>query len=286
MRSRFIAALALSSLGCGDLHEETIAYDPRFGHWTKMDMYAPTTGTLRPAVMIVHGGGWRLFHKERYTVTGRRLARAGYVAFSVEYRLVPEGRFPNAVHDVACALAYIQNHADELGVDPNRIATLGYSAGAHLTALVAVANTHPTMAPDCAEGTPAKPAAVISAAGPADLIGLADVGIVEAFVGGTVAAVQATYIVASPITHVTPDDPPFLLIHGTHDVFVPFEQSVQMREELRADGVEAELLAIRGSGHIINSTDDLGEVGAEAIPDTPEAWIAIDDFLARHIGRP
>ncbi len=236
--------------------------------------------------MLVHGGAWKYNHKEMYRSVGRRLARAGYVAASVEYRLVPEGVFPKAAQDVGCALAYLQNHADELGLDPTRLVAMGYSAGGHLVSLVATANDDPGIAPDCVEGTPDKPTGVVSGAGPQDMAALADFRPVVDFMGGTLAEEPEAYALASPVTHVGPDDPPFLFVHGSHDALVPHGQSTRMRDLLRAEGVEADLLYLRGSGHVLNAADDSSELAVSLLTDSPEAWIAISDFLERTVGRP
>lgn len=251
-----------------------------------MDLFLPDDGRLHPAVVYYHGGAWRWFHKERFRTVGRRLVEAGYVAASVEYRLVPEGRFPNAVRDGACALSFVQNHAAELGVDPTRIAVMGYSAGAQISALVAVAPAHAAFTADCAEGPPSAPQAVISVAGPMDMFQLNDVAIVEDYLGGSPTSVPTVYSLASPISHVTADDPPFLFIHGTRDLLVPIENSTDMRDTLAAVGVEASLLEMRGSGHVVNFTDDAANLGILAPFDSLEAWIAITDFLDRTIGAP
>jgi acetyl esterase/lipase len=281
-----MALVSLMATSCAAVEERTIVYDTRYGESTSMDVFTPGGTALRPTVVIVHGGGWRLFHKERYRGVARRLARSGYVAVSVEYRLVPDGQFPNAAHDVACALAYVQNHASELGADPNRIVMLGYSAGAHLASLIATGNEDPGLAPSCSEGTPYKPAGVVSGAGPQDMFSLAQVGVVSDFLGGTPTTKANAYALASPITHVSADDPPFLFIHGSRDLLVPIEQALEMRDELEAVGVETSFLTLRGSGHIVNPSDDDASLDVATIIDSPEAWIAIMDFLDRTIGTP
>lgn len=272
--------------GCQAPVERTVVYDPRFGGSTSMDLYLPDASEPRPGVMLVHGGAWKYNHKEMYRSVGRRLARAGYVAASVEYRLVPDGVFPKAAQDVGCALAYLQNHADELGLDPSRVVAMGYSAGGHLVSLVATANDDPGIAPDCIEGTPRKPTGVISGAGPQDLADLADFRPVIDFMGGTLEELPDAYALASPVNHASPDDPPFLFVHGSHDSLVPHRQSTWMRDLLRAQGVEADLLYLRGSGHVLNPADDASELSVSLLTDSPEAWIAISDFLERTVGRP
>lgn len=288
MRSLGWIAVVLWGLvaGCQAHEERTVAYDDRYGGSTTMDLYLPAGERERPAIMMVHGGSWRHFDKDRYRAVARRLARSGFVTASINYRLVPAGAFPNAVHDVACALAYLQNHAADLHIDPARIVVMGYSAGAHLGSLVAVAPDELALWPDCDEGVPDRPAGVISGAGPMDIGGLPDVRAVREFMGGSEEERPAAYALASPVTHPSPDDPPFLFVHGAFDLFVPTGQSERMRDLLRAEGVGADLLELAGTGHLFNPTDDAAALGIALATDAPEAWIAVLDFLDRTVGRP
>ena len=277
----------LALAGCKATVEQEITYDERFGDSTTMDVFLPVDEPMepRPAVMLVHGGSWRYFDRDRYKSVARRLARSGYVTASIDYRLVPAGEFPNAVHDTSCALAYLQNHADELGIDPARIVLIGYSAGAHLSSLVAVADD-PSLMPDCAEGAPSKPAAVISGAGPQDMRTLPDARAVREFMGGSESDLPEAYALASPVSHASADDPPFLFIHGAQDLFVDLDQSEAMRGLLLDQGVEAELLQLAGTGHVFNPSDDATTLGIGLSTDAPEAWIAVMDFLERTVGVP
>jgi len=263
-----------------------VQYDERFER-TKMDVYLPSGDALdRPAILTVHGGAWTYFDNRSYRSVARRFARSGYVVANMNYRLVPDGVFPNSVHDVACALAYMQNHADELGIDPTRIAVMGYSAGAHLATLAAVEPGDPRLAPDCAEGSPLRPAAVVSGAGPTDMRGLSGSSIVRDFMGGRERDIPELYALASPVEHASADDPPMLFVHGRWDLFVPIDQSRTMRDLLRVQGVEANLLELSGTGHVFNPNDDASSLGIALSNDSPEAWAVILDFLDRHIGQP
>jgi acetyl esterase/lipase len=288
IRRPLLFALGLLALaGCEATVEREITYDERFGDSTTMDVFLPVAepGEPRPAVMLVHGGSWRYFDRDRYKAVARRLARSGYVTASIDYRLVPDGAFPNSVHDTGCALAYLQNHADELGIDPGRMVLMGYSAGAHLSSLVAVADD-PILMPDCVEGAPAPPAGVISGAGPQDMRTLPDARAVREFMGGTESERPVAYELASPVTHASADDPPFLFVHGAQDLFVDIDQSEQMRRLLRDEGVEAELLQLAGTGHVFNPSDDASTLGIALSTESPEAWLAVMDFLERTVGGP
>jgi acetyl esterase/lipase len=191
------------------------------------------------------------------------------------------------MRDVACAFARLEERAGEYGIDPARIATMGYSAGGHLVSLLGVASDEPDFQTDCASGPTGAPQAVISGAGPQDLRGWGSADDVVAMVGGSIEELPERWARLSPITHARADAPPFLFIHGTDDWFVPIDQSRQMRDALRAEGVDARLLELAGAGHLTGLGGDAGreELGVIAI-DTPEAWLAIGDFLGDTVGAP
>src|SRR5262249_18414328 len=98
-----------------------------------------------PMLVGVHGGGWQIGDRKFYTHWGSYLAKNGYAVFAVEYRLMKPGfkTHPGAVYDVKAAVQYVRARAGELGLDPNRIALMGDSSGAHLSALVALAGEEP-----------------------------------------------------------------------------------------------------------------------------------------------
>ena len=284
---RVLAVCTAVLAGCTDVVVETdISYDDRFDV-AKLDVYSPPpTAALRPAVLVVHGGGWHEpIERDGMAPHAERLAEAGYVAFNISYRLVPSGgEFPHAVQDVFCALAWVRAHATEYGIDPDRIGALGYSAGGHLVSMLGTAAGDPIVAPDCAAGTTGAVDAVISGAGPQDMTMLPEVENVEAFVGAKKSEDPERYAQASPLSHVAEGAPPFLFIHGDSDWFVDIEHSRQMGEALDRVGTRNRLLAIPGGGHLWNrgasgSTWDL----AISI-DTPQAWAATIDFLDHEIG--
>lgn len=272
-------------VGCAAPREiEDVSYDDRFDR-TRLDLYLPDGEGPHGAVMLIHGGAWRFGDKRQFQRAARRLARSGWAAASVSYRLVPEGRFPRAFQDVACALAFLQTHADDYDIDPDRIVVMGYSAGGHLSSLLGVAWDDPRIAPDCAAGMPGAPAGAIPGAGVHDMRGR-DHAWVRDFLGGSSDEVPETYALASPITQVDPGEPPFLIVTGGADWFVDVDQGRQMRSALRAAGGAADLLTLAGGGHLLNPATDPGDVKIATSLDTPEAWLAVSDFLARTIGEP
>ncbi len=262
-----------------------VSYDDRFGA-TRMDVYRPDDRLVRPAILMIHGGGWSSLDRHTMDQDARRLAGAGYVVANIDYRLVPDGAYPNDVKDCLCALAFMRAHASDYGVDPARVASMGYSAGGHLASMVGVAAGASDVQPDCAAGATGPSVAVVDGAGPADLRTEPQVSTIIDYVGGTLDEVPARYAAASPIAHVAADSPPFLIVNGEDDWFVSDDtQALPMRAALAAAGVETRYLQVPGGGHLWNrgSDADSWEIPLTSI-DTPEAQEAIVDFLDHTIG--
>lgn len=108
------------------------------GNDLKADVYSPIKGKNHPAVLLIHGGGWVSGSKENQQIMGQHLAENGYVAVVANYRLSREAKFPAAVHDLKTALAWMRQNASEFGINSNKIAVLGTSAGAQLATLLGV----------------------------------------------------------------------------------------------------------------------------------------------------
>lgn len=222
----------------------------------RMDASIPEGEGPFPAVIIVHGGGW---------VSGDRrtnvqplfepLSEAGFAWFSISYRLVTNiTQFGVGVGDVEQAIRFVKSHAAEFRISPNRIALAGESAGGQLAAMAA-------LQPDI--GTSVR--AVVAIYAPTDLVSLAKTSTyvpssIRASVSGTPweALVLAGLRQLSPINNVKRDMPPFLLIHGTADSLVPFEQSKAMCDRMRTAGASCELYPVSGGGHGIRWWESTG----------------------------
>jgi acetyl esterase/lipase len=287
--SRSVLAAVLA-VGCNaPIEIDDVSYDDRHGSATTMDFYLPDDGeVLRPTVMFIHGGGWVGGDKSHAINIGPRLARSGYVVASINYRLVPAGVFPNNAIDCICALAFLRAHADEYGIDPDRIAVVGYSAGAHLGGIVGLASDHPELPADCeaAGGQPvAAPASVVAASGAQDMFEfydwVNDKQSVRDIFGGSPTQLPHAYELGSPIWHVRAGAPPFLLMNDAID----FGGIEAMRNALVSAGSDARLLRVAGAAHILVQHDEPGVYEGGMTIETPEAWIAMGDFLARTIGR-
>ena len=214
----------------------------------KLDLYLPT-GTAaapRPAIVVVHGGGWRGGDKQRgqWARIPAQYASDGYVAISVNYRLTGEAPWPAQIEDVKAAVRWLRAHAEKHAVDVDRIGAYGNSAGAHLVSLLGLVKQS-----DGLEGSgphqeqSSMVQAVCASATPTDFLNWREPGAVPERLGRTFLAGPGDTLrdrarQASPITYARGDAPPFFLIHGTADRTVPIGQSDRFAKALRAAGAE------------------------------------------------
>ena len=224
----------------------------------RMDLAWPTTPGPHPMVILLHGGSWTggsrtAMHDDMMTLAGQ-----GYVAASASYRLTTNGRhrFPAAVQDVRCAVRWLRTNAHRFGGDPDRVGAIGFSAGGHLASMLGTASDVSGLDQSCGgAGGSAGVQAVVSHAGPQDLrvVGTytdEQASIVTEFLGAFPGEAPELAALASPIVHVTRGDAAFLLVHGTRDGLVPYAHARRMRDTLRAAGVPATVLTLRGQGHV------------------------------------
>jgi acetyl esterase/lipase len=281
MRWLIIAALVVSA-GCASYELiEDVSYDDRYGERTRMDLYLPDPPIAdAPLIIMIHGGGWRYYSKEALRDQAARIADTGYAVAAINYRLVPEGQYPAMFQDIFCALGYLESRANEYAIDIDRTAVMGYSAGGHLSLMLAMAEPTGDFEPDCPTPPTIRPRAVVSEAGPSDLRLYGSADAIEDLIGGSQSQFPDRYDRASPVTHASPDDPPALLIYGTDDLLVPFEHAEAITDALDDVGVDNRLMKIRGGGHLLNPGADLFETGAPITSSQgPEAWAALMDFL-------
>lgn len=222
----------------------------------KLDLAMPAEGEGPfPAIVCIHGGGWRHGDRKELTKTIEALARRGYVAVSVGYRLAPAAHFPAQIEDCKAAVRWLRANAGRYHVNPDRIGALGFSAGAHLACLVGV-----TRKEDGLEGAGGNPGpssavqAVVSFFGPTDFTNRTwddqlEKAILEPVVGATFADRPDLYRRMSPVTYVTKDAPPFLFFHGIEDKLVTVRHSRALAEKLKAAGVEARVVELEGEAH-------------------------------------
>ena len=232
--------------------ERNVAYLPA-GRMEKADLYFPLTmpkGEKLPAVLIIHGGGWSSGQHDakREINIGSTLARNGYAAMSIDYILSDKRQavWPTNLWDCKTAVRWLRKNADRLGIDPARIGVLGGSAGGQLASMVAL--TKPADGLDPAEPYADFPCDVKCCV---DMYGVADIATFHnvTMLGKTSTEAPDLYRIASPVTYVRSNSPPFLILHGTADTTVNLSQSEKFAEDLQRVGVEHELVIIPKAIH-------------------------------------
>lgn len=234
-----------------------------------LDIYPPDAGrSLRTAVLMFHGGGWRRGDRKMMAPHARLLREDGFTALAIEYRLLGESAWPGAIHDVKAAIRWVRANAADLAIDADRIVLEGFSAGAHLSLLAAGTPDNPAFEGD--GGTPGVSTAVAAVAVfyPPTVF----------YTGETRAsgAVPATALLgddpdpdvahtASPTSHVTASFPPCFMLHGATDQVVPASASFVMYEALRAAGASPDLHIFSRLGHGFGNIAAFREVAAREV---------------------
>ena len=252
----FAALLALVAPAAGaqpsfDVRRD-VEYGTANGKRLLLDAYVPPAGEgRRPAVVMIHGGGWRLGDKASWRPEAERLATKGWVAFSINYRLDEPAVFPAVIDDVQAAVRWVRAQAEEYKVDPARIAAIGESAGGHLAAMLATLGSG---ARD--QGARIRVGAAWSP--PVDLTALAGsrgAGWIGPLLGCNRETCPDRLAQSSPVTHVDGSDAPLYLVSSTEEL-VPLSQSQAMAERLKAAGVEHRLDVYPGNRHALDFRDD------------------------------
>ncbi|HLH72412.1 MAG TPA: alpha/beta hydrolase [Chloroflexota bacterium] len=219
-----------------------IVYSRPSGRELTLDLFLPKHQTGRkPGMIFVHGGGWRGGTPRQFWRQATHLAALGWPGVSISYRFTPEFHFPSQLEDAQAGVRWLRAHADELGVDPNRIGAAGGSAGGHLVALLGTTNV-------VVDRIHSRVQAVVSFNGVFDFPTLMTEDAREprrALLGDDPEAP----IRASPLYHVDENAAPTLLLHGTADVTIPIAQSLAFQQKLQACGVRAELFVAEGAAH-------------------------------------
>jgi acetyl esterase/lipase len=227
-----------------------VEYATAGGQSLVLDVARPKQGSGPfPAVVCIHGGGWRGGDKVSFRPLIHLLAQKGFVAVSVRYRFAPAHPFPAQLEDVKSAVCYLRANAGELNVDPDRIGAMGGSAGGHLALLLGTTEESDGLEGEGNAGHSSAVQAVASLVGSTDLTAEFPPNVQQMLrdlVGGDDRdALQR----ASPIHYLSPDDPPVLLIYGTADPLIPYKQATKMLDACRETGVNVELITIEGGGH-------------------------------------
>jgi acetyl esterase/lipase len=273
-RSRATALLAEQALEAisGDEYEtvhgtrirriRNVAYREVAGRTLRLDIFQPRAqappGARRPAVLQIHGGAWVIGDKrEQGLPLLKYLASQGWVGFNANYRLSPAATWPDHLVDLKHALAWIREHADEYGVDPNFVAVTGGSAGGHLTAMVALTENDPEYQAGI-EGADTSVQAAVPFYGVYDMTNrngrmapeflswFVEPLILKRFIRDE----PELFAKASPLDQVHSGAPPFFIIHGDNDSLAPVDDARDFAKRL---GERSEspvfYLELRGAQH-------------------------------------
>jgi acetyl esterase/lipase len=223
--------------------DENVPYASVNGSQLHLDVYKPTerSGGLSPAVILIHGGGWTDFDKSTMRGMGQFLARFGFVAYSVDYRLFSgkDNPWPAQLDDVQRAVRWVRANAAKYGVNPDCIGAFGHSAGAQLAALLGMEDTRDNSDLALARYS-SRVQAVVDVSGPTDFTTESvpeDTAFLARFFGGDYSKRPEVWRDASPAGHVSKQDAPFLIVHGTQDGSVPIAQAQELFDKLKAAGV-------------------------------------------------
>lgn len=225
-----------------------LVYVERGGEALRLDLMEPSgvDSALRPAVMCIHGGGWREGSRQGLRPLVAELARRGYVALTVSYRFAPKHPWPAQSEDVSAALAWLRENAARFRVDRRRIGATGFSAGGQLSLMLG-------FRPDGEERGDERVQAVVNYFGPTDMRSLRFSDFVNdifrGLAGGGYEEKQKTYWDFSPVVHASRGDAPVLTFHGTEDALVPVNQARLLHRELDRLGVPNVLDVLAGRGH-------------------------------------
>jgi len=249
------------------------------------DLYLPRGLGKAPVLVGVHGGGWQVGDRKFYMNWGRYLAKHGYAVFAIDYRLMKPGvkSWPGAVHDCKAAVQFVRAEGAGFGLDPRRIGMIGDSAGAHLSALVALAGKEPLYCDEYRDhpyaSTSAEVAAVVGFYGVYDMLAQWEHDqiarprdpITEKFLGGPPMFSRKAFFEASPLSYATVDknSTRFLLIYGREDDIVdPATQSEKFLTALKQAGFFARTIVVPGAGHFWSAdpVEEPGSFGAYAGP--------------------
>jgi acetyl esterase/lipase len=247
--------------------ERDISYIPDGDDAQRLDIYVPEKVAAQPLPLIVHihGGGWRSGSK--FPSPFLHLIGAGYAVASVEYRFSQKALFPAQIQDCQVAIRWLRAHAKKYNFDPDHFGVVGGSAGGHLSALVGTSGgkkAFPVIGKNRKESDRVQ--AVCDIFGPTDFGAVmqqaaADKNVRNIFkfntpsdpysslIGVSLDSDKAKTDAVSPMHYVSRDNPPFLILHGTHDALVPYAQSEQLLAALKGKGVAAWLQTLPGAGH-------------------------------------
>lgn len=230
----------------------------------KLDLYLPENIGNKPLPLViwVHGGGWQNGSKDKIE-RNLFLLEKGFALASVDYRLTSDAIFPAQIYDCKAAIRYLRKNAWGFGLDANNFGLWGSSAGGHLVALLGTTNANKELDGELGvTSVSSNVQAVCDWFGPTNIIKQDKHASTKPnakpdpltrpevkFIGGLIENNIEKAKQASPITHVSENDPPFLIMHGDEDKMVPLSESQNFFQLLQKSGIESELVVVEGAGH-------------------------------------
>jgi acetyl esterase/lipase len=230
---------------------ENVVYGSANDETLLLDIFEPAGNSdhPRPAVILIHGGGWTSFDKSTMRTLAQFLARSGFVAVSVDYRLFHDdkNRWPAQLDDVQRSVRWLRANAAKYNVAPDHIGAYGHSAGAQLAALLGMLDTRDNSDPALAKYS-SKVQAVVDSSGPTEFIGFPkdsdEDKFFSSFFGASFSAHPEIWREASPLDHVSKSNAPFLIIHGTHDEQVSIAQAQALYDKLKEAGADVKFVRL------------------------------------------
>ncbi|HEX7153843.1 MAG TPA: alpha/beta hydrolase [Thermoanaerobaculia bacterium] len=252
-----------------------------------LDLRIPDGPGPHPVIVYLHSGAW--ISGDRTGGPAIRQARRGYAVASIEYRLAPRYTWPAQVEDAKAAVRWLRANAKMYDLDPARIGIFGASAGGHIAAVLGASNGVPALEGgyhgNAEQSSDVK--VVVDLYGPTDLLKIEEQKLPCIPLDGNASWMPPSLLMgcpiqlckektktANPMTYVTPNDPPFLIVHGLLDCLVPFQQSVMLHQELLDHNVDSKLVLIPDGDH---GGDMFNELQYQQ---------QISDFLDEHLRGP
>lgn len=257
------------------------------GKSLKLDLLLPDGPGPFPLIVSIHGGSWNSGTRDQ-GIAFLQVSR-GYAVANIDYRLVPGAIYPAQIEDVKAAVRWLRANASRFNLNPWRFAAMGYSAGGHLAALLGTSGGIEALegAGHGNAGFSSRVQAVVDYFGPTDLLKLAEQAPAclpgdpndpaqapSMLIGCPIQECPEKTTAANPIHYVTPDDPPFLILHGLADCLVPWQQSQILHDALGDAGVESKLLLAPGLAH------------ADPLFLLPVWQSQVEAFLDQHLKKP
>lgn len=267
--------------------EEGLVYSTPDGQELKLDLARPEGDGPFPAIVFIHGGGWYLGDRSSYRDSIEEAAKRGYVAATVSYRLMKfdakqketttaTPRFPAQVHDVKAAVRWLRANAAKYHVDPDHIGATGASAGGHLSLMLGLTDADAKLEGDGGNADQSsRVQAVVNVFGPTEMASAQRKStlhwLFRLFLNGTPDEAAEAYKAASPVTHVTSDDPPVLTIQGDLDPIVPVDQATKLDAAMKSAGAIHTLNLYEGQKH--------GFTGHFRDQEHTDMWAFFDEHL-------